>query len=127
MILLDSDILIDFFRGQPASRAWFESLDLVQIAIPGFVALELYAGCRNKAEQLEIRRKLDPYTVLWPSGDSSDDIIPIFASGHLTHALGIIDSLIAATALSHNLPLHTFNQKHFAAVPNLQIIQPYVR
>lgn len=27
----------------------------------------------------------------------------------------------------HNVPLHTFNQKHFAAIPALQTIQPYTR
>jgi predicted nucleic acid-binding protein len=35
--------------------------------------------------------------------------------------------LIAQTALMANLPLHTFNDKHFKAVPNLRTIQPYSR
>jgi predicted nucleic acid-binding protein len=127
MILLDSDILIDFFRGFPPSLAWFQGLNAVEIAVPGFVALELYAGCVTKREQTQIHRKLSPYAVLWPSAQAATDVIPIFATAHLSHSLGLLDSLIATTALTHNLPLHTFNQKHFAAVPGLRTIQPYKR
>jgi predicted nucleic acid-binding protein len=127
MILLDSDILIDFFRGFPPSLVWFQGLSALEVAVPGFVALELFAGCVSKREQAQIQRKLSPYVVLWPSAQAATDVIPIFAAAHLSHSLGLLDSLIAATALTHGLPLHTFNQKHFAAVPGLTTIQPYVR
>jgi predicted nucleic acid-binding protein len=50
-----------------------------------------------------------------------------FAQAHLTHSTGILDSLIAATALSHSLVLHTFNTKHFAAFTDLKTVQPYSR
>jgi predicted nucleic acid-binding protein len=50
-----------------------------------------------------------------------------FADAHLTHATGILDSLIAATALSHHLVLHTFNVRHFAPFPDLRTVQPYSR
>jgi predicted nucleic acid-binding protein len=127
MILLDSDILIDFFRGHPASMAWFQLVDMTEIAIPGIVAMELYAGCHSKQEQARVRRKLDPFTVVWPSSNALNAIVPMFVSAHLTHSLGILDALIAATSITHNSPLHTFNRKHFAAVPGLQTIQPYTR
>ncbi len=37
------------------------------------------------------------------------------------------DIMIGETALALNLPLHTFNQKHYAAIPNLKTIQPYTK
>jgi predicted nucleic acid-binding protein len=36
-------------------------------------------------------------------------------------------ALIGETALALNLPIHTFNQKHYAAIPNLKTVQPYTR
>ena len=126
MILLDTDIIIDFFRGFPPALVWF-SAQSQSLVIPGFVALELYAGCANKNDQRDIRNKLVRFAILWPSIPTSSAMIDTFASAHLTHSLGILDALIAATALAHSLPLHTFNQKHFTAVPGLRTIQPYTR
>jgi tRNA(fMet)-specific endonuclease VapC len=35
-----------------------------------------------------------------------------------------LDLLIAATALHHDLTLLTFNQRHFASIPDLKLYQP---
>jgi len=51
----------------------------------------------------------------------------VFASVSLSHNLGILDALIGQLAVSLNLPLHTFNDKHYAAIPNLKTAQPYAR
>ncbi|MGN6367766.1 MAG: PIN domain-containing protein [Phycisphaerae bacterium] len=127
MILLDTDILIDVFRKHPPAVAWINSIPTQKPARPGFVAMELLAGCYNKRDIRIVQQRIQNYAVLWPDPANASSILPTFASAHLTHSLGILDALIAATALTHNLPLHTFNQKHFAAVPGLQTIQPYVR
>ena len=127
MILLDTDILIDFVRGHAACRAWLLSQGAEPIAIPIFTTMELYAGCRNKREQEVLRKQLAPYLMLWPDESSAVAMVSVFADVHLTHATGILDSLIAATAISHKLPLHTYNVKHFSAIEGLQLVQPYVR
>ena len=56
-----------------------------------------------------------------------DLALSLFTRYHLSHHLGIIDVLIAQLALSLDLPLHTFNQKHYAAIPGLELAQPYVK
>ena len=127
MILLDTDILIDFFRGHPGCRAWLLSVGAQPLAISVFVAMELYAGCRGKQEQQGLRQQLASYAMLWPDEVSAKAMVPRFADAHLSHSTGILDSLIAATALSNGLDLYTFNQKHFAPFPDLKTIQPYVR
>jgi predicted nucleic acid-binding protein len=40
--------------------------------------------------------------------------------------MGIADSIIAATALVHNLPLVTRNVDDFKHIPNLRLINPFV-
>ena len=127
MILLDTDILIDVFRNHSSAVAWINSVLPQQPALPGFVVLELLAGCHDKRDVLFVQQRIQHFAVLWPDPSAGNAILPIFANAHLTHSLGILDALIAATALTHGLALHTFNQKHFAAVPGLQTVQPYSR
>ena len=52
MILLDSDVMIDLLRQYPPATQWFDALDEdEEVALPGYVVLELIQGCRNKREQ----------------------------------------------------------------------------
>ena len=127
MILPDTDIFIDAFQNHPPAVAWANSVRTQRPALPGFVALELLAGCRNRREVESIDARISTYSILWPTAAACDAILPVFASLHVANALGLVDCLIAATALCHQLRLHTVDQNHFSAVPGLQTIQPYTR
>ena len=48
-------------------------------------------------------------------------------SYRLSHSLGIIDTLIAHSAIEMSAPLHTFNQKHYDMITALTTVQPYAR
>ena len=87
--------------------------------------MELIQGCRNKKEQQNIEKELTAYAVIWPSVETCDLALAVFAKYHLQYNIGILDALISQMSVSLNLPLYTFNQKHYAAVPNLQTVQPY--
>ena len=50
-----------------------------------------------------------------------------FASFHLRHHIGLLDALIAETAIGQNAELATFNKKHYGVIKELKIIQPYKR
>jgi hypothetical protein len=65
------------------------------------------------------------YSVVWPSSKTCDEALSAFNLYHLSHSLGLLDFLIGETALALNLPLHTFNQTHYAAIPNLKTVQLY--
>ncbi len=126
MILLDSDVMIDLLREyQPAER-WFDSLDVNEtMALSGFVVMELIQGCKNKTQQNKLQRKLTAYETVWLESDDCDKALDIFAQYHLSHNAGLIDVLVGMTAVSLNLPLHTFNEKHYQFIPGLQTIKPY--
>lgn len=125
MILLDTDVMIDLLRQYPSAVAWLDSLGEEEVILPGFVVMELIQGCRNKAEQEKVERELGAYGVTWPSPATCGEALSVFASYHLSHGLGILDALIGQMAVGLNLPLYTFNQKHYAAIPNLETVQPY--
>lgn len=125
MIILDSDVMIDLLRQYPPAVAWLDSLGDEEIILPGFVVMELIQGSNNKAEQDQVEKILTAFETVWPSPETCDEALTIFARYHLSHSLGFLDALISQTAVSLNLPLHTFNRKHYAVVPNLVTIEPY--
>ncbi|MFO7314351.1 type II toxin-antitoxin system VapC family toxin [Rhodothermus marinus] len=128
MILLDSDVMIDLLRGYPPAVSWFETLDEEEeIALPGFVAMELIQGCRSKKEQRQLQRSLIPFGVVWPLPEDCDRALELFMQYHLSHGVGMLDVLIAQTALALEVPLYTFNQKHYQFLSALQTVQPYPR
>jgi len=43
----------------------------------------------------------------------------------LSHNIGFLDCLIAATAIKNGLSLATLNLKHFAPFSDLQVEKPY--
>jgi len=45
----------------------------------------------------------------------------------LSDNLGLLDALIGQTAVALNLPLCTFNRKHYSVIPNLTTFLPYNR
>ncbi|MEA5618764.1 type II toxin-antitoxin system VapC family toxin [Cronbergia sp. UHCC 0137] len=127
MILLDSDIMIDFLRKYSPAISWLSSLGDEEIALPGYVAMELMQGCKNKLELQEIRKFIANVEVIWPTPETCDQTLETFADYNLSHNLGLIDALIGQTSISLGLPLHTFNVKHYAVLPGLITIQPYKR
>jgi predicted nucleic acid-binding protein len=127
MILLDTDVMIDLLRRYPPAVAWLESLGDEEIRLPGFVVMELLQGCRNKAEQEKLEETLQSYAVTWPSPEACNEARSVFASTHLSHGLGLLDALIGQTAVALQVPLYTFNDKHYAAVPRLHTVQPYTK
>ncbi len=45
----------------------------------------------------------------------------------MSHGLGLLDSLIAATAVGHGSVLNTFNDRHYRMFSELTIVRPYRR
>jgi predicted nucleic acid-binding protein len=83
MLLLDTDVMIDLLRQYPPAVAWLDSVGDEEIALPGFVVMELIQGCRNKQEQDKIEAALAPYRVVWPSPTTCDAALSVFARYYL--------------------------------------------
>lgn len=127
MIMLDTDIMIDLLRKYPPAVAWLGALGEEEIILPGFVVMELLQGCQNKVEQAKFDQVLTGFEVVWPLPETCDEALSVFALYHLSHNIGVLDALIGQTAVDLNLPLHTFNRKHYSAIPRLVIVEPYNR
>ena len=65
------------------------------------------------------------YRLLYLTEEISRTALAWFERFHLSHGVGVLDSLIGATALTHDLILTTLNTKHFASFTGLHIERPY--
>jgi predicted nucleic acid-binding protein len=125
MILLDTDVAVDILRNHAPAVAWLQGLGAAPLGLPGLVVMELIQGCRNKAEQQQVEQFCQPYTVFWPTEADCQRALRDFAAFHLSHNLGLLDALIAHTAVGLNQALATFNVKHYGTIGGLKTSQPY--
>ena len=126
MQLLDTDVLIDLLRGLPQARAWLGALPHAP-AVPGLVVLELLQGCRNLQETRRIEQLATMFQIFWPTPADCDRALTSFPHLHLTAGIGLLDVLIGECAAGLDAYLCTFNARHFQAISNLRISQPYAR
>jgi len=127
MILLDTDIMIDILRKYTPAISWLDELGAEIIGIPGLVAMELLQGCRNREEQKLVENILNSFSLYWPKQVDFTRAFNDFATYHLSHHIGIIDALIAETAIGLKVSLATFNRKHYAPLSTLITMQPYIQ
>jgi predicted nucleic acid-binding protein len=126
MKVLDTDILIDVLRGHTPALTWFaEQRELP--AVPGFVVMELIQDASNKARVDKALKLVEPLQVIWPSQVECLWAMNVFRAFHLSHGLGLLDSLIAACAVGREATLLTFNGKHYRPLPELELEEPYSR
>jgi predicted nucleic acid-binding protein len=125
--LLDTDVVIDLQHQFPAAIVWFAALDLSQVAVPGFVAMELIQSARNSREAASADAIVGRLARIWPNEIAADAALVDFRRLHLSHGLGLVDALIGTTARERDAILGTFNIKHYRSVPGLNTEQPYQR
>ena len=120
-VLIDSDVLIWFARGNPQAAATLNTLTDSYISAVSY--MELVQGCRNKTELKVVQRvfKSNHHDVLPVTREISDLAIELVEQFALSHSLYLADALIAATALSHDLILLSGNDKHFSAIKGLKL------
>ncbi len=127
MIALDTDVVIDILRSHPPALVWLRQVQGEVLYLPGLVMMEIYQGCRDKRDQRRVVRALTAIPLLWPTPTDCDRALKDFAKFHLSHAIGLIDCLIAHTAIGYGLQLATFNDRHYSCLPQLASVQPYGR
>jgi len=125
VILVDSSILIDYYRKtNKANAVWVSLIDKgYEFAISAITKYELYSG----ATQSQI--------TFWDSILMAISVMP-FDEGCVDTAVQInavfkqkrkqidlADLFIAATAMTNNLPITTLNKKHFERIDGLSVVE----
>jgi predicted nucleic acid-binding protein len=118
-ILLDTDVLVDFFRGHSKAVA-FVNAHSARIILSSIVVAELYAGVKGDAEQVALEDFVSLFRVVPVTAE-------IAKAGGLykrdygkSHGVGIADAILAATAEAENAELKTLNTKHYPMLKGLR-------
>jgi len=126
-LLLDTTVLVDLSRGHAGSADFVDSIR--DAGIPAHVsvvsAMELIAGCRDKAETKKAQRLIESLALVHISPSASILAYDFMLSYSRSHGLSIPDALIAAVAVTQDLELATDNERHFGMIPGLVVNRPY--
>lgn len=96
--LVDSDVLIDFLRGDSRAADWLSAHEKDVVGIPVVVLMELLQGARSAAEQSQIQQGLSSLSVQHLETGNTQRALEWFATYRLSHGTGIMDCLIASVA-----------------------------
>jgi len=119
LILLDTDVLVDFFRGHSKAVA-FVNAHSTRIILSSIVVAELHAGVKADAEQAALENFVSLFRIVPVSAK-------IAQAGGLykrdygkSHGVGLADAILAATAEAENAELKTLNAKHYPMLKGLR-------
>jgi predicted nucleic acid-binding protein len=122
LILCDSNVLFDYFRGIPVMVQELTELGFDRLVISAISEAEMYAGMRQseKRSTTEIINKFDTI-------DLDDEISRCMTRliwEHYDKRPAIPDMLIAATAPVYPVELFTFNKKDFNFIEGITFYRP---
>ncbi|GHV53242.1 ribonuclease VapC [Bacteroidia bacterium] len=121
MILCDTNILIELYRGNTDIVAAVELIKQENVVISDVTRAELFVGALNKRELQVLCKEVNRLAILPVQPDISAMSIELLVKYGLSHNLDFHDALIAATAVCHNLELYTLNVKDFIFIPELKL------
>jgi len=123
LVIIDTDILIDVARDVSEATGCLREIEHNAIpAISAVTQMELMIGCRNKKELKALDRFLSRFTILKISEAISERAVGLLRSYRLSHGILIADALIAATALNHERPLISKNQRDYRFIEALALL-----
>jgi tRNA(fMet)-specific endonuclease VapC len=123
MILCDTNILIEIYRGNLSIIENVKSIGQHNIAISDVTCAELFYGARNKKELRTIRKDLSKLEVLPIESEISTSAVKLVEHFAISHNLSLPDALIAATAIYHKIELYTLNVKDFKFIEDVKLYQ----
>lgn len=124
IVIVDSDILIDFSRGAVFAAEWLNETESgATLAVSSITEMELMVGARNKAHLSELKRFLRRFQILHLNEQISALSIKLIEKFTLSHGLLVPDALIAATAMSLDCQFASKNQRDFRFIDDLRLIK----
>lgn len=118
-LLVDTDVLIDFLRGNDKAISLIDEFS-PRIILSPIVIAELYAGVKGANELTVLDNFVSLFRIV--SIDSK-----IARAGGLykrdfgkSHGVGLADAILAATAEKENAELMTLNVKHYPMIKGLK-------
>lgn len=124
LLLLDTDVIIDYLRGQVDAVAYIESLTN-PLLISAITVAELYGGVREGEERKALAIFVSAFELVPVSEEIAIQGGLYRRDYSKSHHVGLADALIAATAEIRGATLVTLNVKHFPMLTSAKA--PYTK
>ena len=118
-ILIDTDIVIDFLRGDKQVLSHFKSVS-DSICFSAITVAEIYAGIKGKKEESEVERLFSIFPVIATTNEIARVAGRFVKQYRPSHSIEVPDAVIAATCLVSDSELHTLNSKHYPMFKDLK-------
>ena len=120
-MLIDTDVLVWFFRGAESARAAVAGR--AGVALSAVSYMELVQGVRDRSELLGLRRAIgeNGWRVIPVSENVSHRAVLYVERHALAHGIRLADALIAATAVEAGEALMTANVRHYRFLPDIDV------
>jgi len=120
LVLCDTCVVIDLINQNS------DSLDKLKkqgsmLCINSVIEMELIQGAHNQRERQKIIGKINGFRRLEINQAILDLATQLVTRYVLSHHLELPDAMIAACALIYDIPLFTYNIKHFKYLPNIKL------
>ena len=126
LICIDSSVLIEYFRKKNKAQTLFPKLSLkyTGFVVPFVVHFEIYSGSTWQQTQYWDNLFSDFLVLPFTDAISYKAILVLNELKAVRISIEFKDLIIVASALNHNFPLATNNEKHFNKIKGLQLITP---
>ncbi len=122
VILCDSNVLFDYFRGIPMMIQELAELSFDRLAISAISEAEMYAGMKSN-ERRATTETINKFDIIELDDEISRRMTRLVWE-HYNKRPAIPDMLIAATALVYPVELFTFNKKDFDFIDGVKFYRP---
>ena len=123
LVVVDTDILIGVSREIDEAITALQHIEhSSSLAISVVTQMELIVGCRDNSELHILENFLSRFQILALNEQTSSVAVNLMRDYRLSHGLLVADALIAATAISLQLPLLTKNQRDYRFIPALDLL-----
>jgi predicted nucleic acid-binding protein len=126
LIVVDTDVIIDFFRDiSPAANVFAELISVEKAAMTAISVFELYAGIEGAKRLRQIETLVQELIILplntLEAAMAGRIYTQLKSRGKL---VGTHDILIAAICVANDLPLYTKNIAHFSEIKDIRLLSP---
>lgn len=121
--LIDTNVLSEIFYGNARIRKLVEGLDS---GIDTVIYIESIQGAIAKRDKDKIKDSLAGLRYYAFTPEIALLAIELIDKYSSVHGLLLADAMIAATAISYDLTLITYNLKHFRFIKELSVMQPKI-
>lgn len=122
MIVLDTDVVIDYLRGTRQAARFLEERT-EPLAVSVVTIAELYSGVRGDDEEAAVETLLSAFHVFEIDRRVAQQAGKFRQQYLRSHGVEIPDALIAATCVVHHTELATLNRRHYPMISHLLV--PY--